>query len=150
LYNCVTGKKVEVDDKINFETLNQIATIQSSENGFKFKFSDLLKVDTSLKTVKANDNLLNTYKDILLQSDLKVFDKICSLKDVYKKNLEDKLKDDLKNLDQMNKDKNSVFNDSSNNNELNNAIKNLENDMKNAFDKLLSLGLKDKLCDYQK
>jgi len=60
LYNCVTGKKVEVDDKINFETLNQIATIQSSENGFKFKFSDLLKVDTSLKTVKANDNLLNT------------------------------------------------------------------------------------------
>jgi len=45
LYNCVTGKKVEVDDKINFETLNQIATIQSSENGFKFKFSDLFVDD---------------------------------------------------------------------------------------------------------
>lgn len=150
LYNCVTGLKVDVNEKIDYTILNQIATIEPSENGSKFKYSDKIKVNVATKLITANDITLSTYKDILLQSDIKVFDKVCSLKDVYKKNLEDKLKEDLKSLDQMNKDKNSVFNDSSNNNELNNAIKALENDMKNAFDKLLNLGLKDKVCEYQK
>jgi len=96
-----------------------------------------------------NGHQLKTWKDIVTNVGVEVFDKKCSVVDVYKKTLTEGIKKDLSTLKHIQNIKINVLSDSQNNADVDAKFNEITHKLDTEYSKLMQLKLKEKICEGQ-
>jgi len=107
--NCKSGKKLELDSPLNMELLLQLASTEDGPIGTHLK--NAKNVTIKDKKVFIDGKEAKNFREIVMAAGAGAFDKKCSITDVYKQNLAEGIKKDIKELKQIQNSRDNVLTD---------------------------------------